>query len=224
MRYGNPSVASAVEHLLASGCDRLLAFPLYPQYASATTGSSLEEVFRVVMPKRVVPAVRVVPPYPDEPAYIDALVDSARRHFAAWVPDHIVFSFHGIPKRYADLGDPYPEHCAATTRAFSAAFGWPAEKMTMSYQSLFGREEWLRPYTDETLKELAGRKFERLAVFCPGFVSDCLETLEEIGTLGKEQYHSAGGGDYRLIPCLNVDEAWVRGMTSIATRELQGWD
>lgn len=224
MRYGNPSTERAIASLRERGCDRFLAFPMYPQYASATTGSSLEEVMRVVLPERVVPALRIVPPYPDDPAYIDALVESARRAFADWTPDHIVFSFHGIPKRYAELGDPYPQHCEATTRAFAEAFGWPMERMTMSYQSLFGREEWLRPYTDETLKALAGRGFDRLAVFCPGFLADCLETLEEIGTTGKEQYQHAGGRDYRLVPCLNVDDAWVEGMRTIVTRELAGWD
>jgi ferrochelatase len=224
MRYGNPSTARAIESLRARGCDRFLAFPMYPQYASATTGSSLEDVMREIAPKRVIPPLRIVPPYFTDPAYIDALVQSARRNFADWMPDHIVFSFHGIPKRYAELGDPYPQHCESTTRAFAAALDWPMDRLTMSYQSLFGREEWLRPYTDETLKQLAGRGFERLAVFCPGFIADCLETLEEIGTLGKEQYHEAGGGDYRLIPCLNVDDAWVEGMRVIASRELAGWD
>ncbi|ODS58612.1 MAG: ferrochelatase [Acidobacteria bacterium SCN 69-37] len=224
MRYGNPSTERAVADLRARGCNRFLAFPMYPQYASATTGSSLEDVMRVLMPERVVSPLRVVPPYPDDPAYIDALVDSARRAFVDWVPDHIVLSFHGIPKRYAELGDPYPEHCTATTRAFAAALDWPPDRLTMSYQSLFGREEWLRPYTDQTLKQLAGRGFERLAVFCPGFLADCLETLEEIGITGREQYRHAGGRDYRLIPCLNVNEAWVDGMTRIVTRELAGWD
>lgn len=223
MRYGNPSIQSAIDALIARGCDRILAFPMYPQYASATTGSSLEEVFRHVAPRRVVPSIRVVPPYFADPAYIGPLVDSARRHFADWKPDHIVLSYHGIPKRYAELGDPYPQHCEATTRAFAAALGWPMDRLTMAYQSLFGREEWLRPYTDQTLKQLATRGFERLAVFCPGFTADCLETIEEIGTTGKEQYHEAGGGDYRLIPCLNVDEAWIEGMTAIALRELAGW-
>ena len=223
MRYGSPSTAQALASLAARGCDRFLAFPMYPQYASATTGSSLEEVLRLVAPERVVPPLRVVPPYPDHPAYIQALVASARRHFADWMPDHIVLSYHGIPKRYADLGDPYPRHCEATTRAFANALGWPTDRLTMSYQSLFGREEWLRPYTDETLKALAGRGFTRLAVFCPGFVADCLETLEEIGATGREQYQHAGGGDYRLIPCLNVDEAWVEGMREIVSQELAGW-
>ena len=224
MRYGNPSTERAMADLRARGCDRFLAFPMYPQYASATTGSSLEEVMRVLLPERVVPPLRVVPPYFVDPAYIDALVDSARRNFADWPPDHIVLSFHGIPKRYAELGDPYPQHCEATTQAFVAALDWPADRLTMSYQSLFGREEWLRPYTDETLGLLASRGFKRLAVFCPGFLADCLETIEEIGTTGMEQYHEAGGGDYRLIPCLNVDAAWVEGMTATVRRELAGWD
>lgn len=224
MRYGNPSIESAIESLLARGCDRLIAFPMYPQYASATTGSSLEEVFRILGRRRVVPALRVVPPYFDDPAYIGALVDSARRHFSGWVPDHIVLSYHGIPRRYAQLGDPYPSQCEATTRAFAEALGWPADRLTQSYQSLFGREEWLRPYTDETLRALATRGFDRLAVFCPGFPTDCLETLEEIGSLGRKQYQDAGGGDYRLIPCLNSDPAWIEGMAAIVNRELQGWD
>src|SRR5690606_21879425 len=138
MRYGNPSTARAVASLRARGCDRFLAFPMYPQYASATTGSSLEEVLRVIAPERIVPPVRVVPPYFADADYIDALVASARRNFADWQPDHIVLSFHGIPKRYAELGDPYPRHCEATTHAFAEALGWPVERLTMSYQSLFG--------------------------------------------------------------------------------------
>lgn len=224
MRYGRPSIESAIDSLVAGGCDRFLALPLYPQYASATTGSSLEEVFRILAPRRVVPPVRVVPPYYADAAYIEALVDSARRHFADWMPDHIVLSYHGIPRRYADLGDPYPAQCEATTQAFREALGWPPDRITQSYQSLFGREEWLRPYTDQTLRSLATRGFDRLAVFCPGFLTDCLETLEEIGSLGKQQYQDAGGGDYRLMPCLNADAAWIEGMAAIVTRELQGWE
>ena len=223
MRYGNPSVETAIESLLARGYERILAFPMYPQYASATTGSSLEATFRHLATKRVVPPLRVVPPYFEDPAYIGALVDSAGRNFVDWMPDHIVLSFHGIPKRYAEMGDPYPRHCEATARAFMRALDWPVDRLTLSYQSLFGREEWLRPYTDETLRELAGRGFNRLAVFCPGFTADCLETIEEIGSLGRKQYQDAGGGDYRLIPCLNVDPAWVQGMKAIALRELSGW-
>lgn len=223
MRYGSPSTDDALRALVAEGCDRFLAFPMYPQYASATTGSSLEEVFRCLAPRRVVPPVRVVPPYPDDPAYIEALVASARRNFHDWVPDHVVLSYHGIPKRYAALGDPYPRHCEATTRAFAQALDWPADRLTMSYQSLFGREEWLRPYTDETLRNLAKRGFDRLAVFCPGFLADCLETLEEIGATNRELYHQAGGGDYRLIPCLNTDTTWIEGMGRLVERELAGW-
>jgi ferrochelatase len=224
MRYGRPSTEDALAELAAAGCDRCLAFPMYPQYSSPTTGSSLEEVMRCLLPRRVVPPLRIVPPYPDDPAYIDALVASARHHFRDWTPDHIMLSFHGIPKRYAELGDPYPEHCRATTRAFAAALGWPLDRLTMSFQSLFGKEEWLRPYTDVTLGELATRGFERLAVFCPGFVTDCLETLEEMGITNRKLYQAAGGRDYRLIPCLNTDDAWIDGMARIARRELAGWD
>ena len=172
----------------------------------------------------MVPPVRVVPPYPDDPAYIGPLVASARRHFRDWLPDHIILSYHGIPKRYAALGDPYPRHCEATTEAFAEALGWPRERLTMSYQSLFGREEWLKPYTDVTLRELATRGFDRLAVFCRGFLADCLETIEEIGTTNRELYHHAGGGDYRLIPCLNTDDEWIDGMARLVRRELAGWD
>lgn len=224
MRYGRPSTADALAELEAAGCERFLAVPMYPQYASATTGSSLEELFRCLSTRRVVPPIRVVPPYADDPHYIGALVASARRHFSDWRPDHIVLSYHGIPRRYAELGDPYPRHCEATTEAFARALGWPREQLTMSYQSRFGREEWLRPYTDETLRVLATRRIERLAVLCPGFLADCLETLEEIGTAGRELYRQAGGGDYRLIPCLNTEAEWIDAMTAIVRRELAGWD
>lgn len=223
MRYGRPSTADALRRLLDRGCDRILAFPLYPQYASPTTGSSLEELFRIAGAMRVVPPVRVVPPYFDDPAYMDALVSSARRHFAEWEPDHIVLSFHGLPQRYASLGDPYPEHCRATAAAFATKLGWPADRLTLSFQSRFGREPWLQPYTDATLLELASRRIPRLAVLCPGFVTDCLETIEEIGLSGREAYHAAGGGEFRLIPCLNTDPAWLAGLGSIASRELAGW-
>lgn len=223
MRYGKPSVEQAVERLLAHGCDRILAFPMYPQYASATTGSSLEELMRVLAPRRVVPSVRVVPPYFDDPAYVDALVASAGTALGDWTPDHLVMSFHGIPQRYAALGDPYPQHCERTAAAFVERFQWPAERFTLSYQSLFGREEWLRPYTDHTLTQLASRRLERLAVMCPGFTADCLETLEEIGMTGRKAYQAAGGREYRLIPCLNVHPSWIEGMRTLVLRELAGW-
>jgi ferrochelatase len=223
MRYGRPSIETAVDRLAKAGCDRILAFPMYPQYASPTTGSSLEELFRVLGQKRVVPSVRTVPPYFESPEYIEALAASIRDGLSGWVADHVLVSFHGVPQRYADLGDPYPEHCRATAQRLTAAMGWPADRVTVSFQSLFGREEWLRPYTDETLKALAARRIPRLAVVCPGFTADCLETLEEMGMTNHELYAASGGGDYRLLPCLNTHPDWLAAMAILARRELSGW-
>lgn len=223
MRYGNPSMASALEALIAAGCDRMLAFPMYPQYASATTGSSLEELARLIAPRRVMPSIRTVPPYFDDPAYLGALEAVTRDALGDWRPDHVLISFHGMPKRYAELGDPYPEHCHVTARGFMDRMGWTADRTTVAFQSLFGREEWLRPYTAEKLKELAARSVPRLATVCPGFTADCLETIEEMGMTNREMYQHEGGGEYRLIPCLNDHPAWIDGMETIVRRELQGW-
>jgi len=222
MRYGNPSTASAIDALVEAGCDRILAFPMYPQYASATTGSSLEEFSTLVARRRVVPSVRIVPPYFDDPSYLAALETVTRASLGDWQPDHALVSFHGIPQRFVTLGDPYPEHCKVTARALIARMGWDGAA-TVSFQSLFGREEWLRPYTNETLTELAGRRLGRLAIVCPGFTADCLETLEEMGMTNRELYQHAGGGEYRMVPCLNDHPAWLDAMATIATRELQGW-
>jgi ferrochelatase len=223
MRYGRPSIAAAVEELLSSGCDRILAVPMYPQYASATTGSSLERLFDTLASRRVVPPIRVVPPYYDLEAYITALAASARDALDGWVPDHVLLSFHGLPRRYAELGDPYPLHCRATARALAAEMGWRDEQVTVAFQSLFGREEWLRPYTDQTLRELAARRVPRLAVLCPGFTADCLETLEEMGMTNRALYGKAGGGEYRLVPSLNTHPTWLDGLAAIVRRELAGW-
>jgi ferrochelatase len=223
MRYGRPSIAAAIDELVEAGCDRLVALPMYPQYASATTGSSLERVFDELGRKRVVPSVRTVPPYFDAPEYIAALAASARDALGDWRPDHVLVSFHGLPKRFAALGDPYPDHCQATARALAAAMDWPFDGMTVSFQSLFGREEWLRPYTDQTLRDLAARRIPRLAVLCPGFTADCLETLEEMGITNRSLYERAGGREYRLVPCLNTHPAWLDAMTAIVRREMRGW-
>ena len=223
MRYGLPSIESAADELVSAGCDRILAFPMYPQYASATTGSSLERLFQVLGRQRVVPAVRIVPPYFEAPEYIGALAASVRDGLGGWAPDHILLSFHGLPKRFADLGDPYPDHCRATAHDLTAAMGWPSERVNVSFQSLFGREEWLRPYTDQTLRDLAARRIRRLAVACPGFTADCLETLEEMGMTNRELYRGAGGLEYRLVPCLNTHPAWLDAMAAIVRRETRGW-
>jgi protoporphyrin/coproporphyrin ferrochelatase len=223
MRYGRPSIAAAVDELVAAGCDRLVALPMYPQYASATTGSSLARLFDVLGSKRVVPSVRTVPPYFEAPEYIDALAASVRDALGDWRPDHVLVSFHGLPKRFTDLGDPYPYHCHATARALAAAMEWPSHCVTVSFQSLFGREEWLRPYTDQTLRDLAARRIPRLAVLCPGFTADCLETLEEMGMTNRELYGRARGREYRLVPCLNTHPVWLDAMAAIVRREMRGW-
>jgi len=224
MRYGEPSIASVVSKLAADGIDRWLAFPMYPQYAGATTGSSLERLFEIARTLRVVPSIRVVPPYFADPHYIGALAAVARESVASLPqpPERCLLSFHGLPKRYATEGDPYPDHCEATTRGLADALGWRGTAIEMTYQSRFGREEWLQPYTDKTL-EAIGRERARVAVMSPGFTADCLETLEEIGLRGAEQYHEAGGPAFHRIPCLNEHPAWIDAMAAIAARELAGW-
>ena len=223
MRYGNPSIASVLDTWLSEGCERLLVFPMYPQYASATTGSSLEAVLRALAPRRVIPALRIVPPYFEDPEYIAALATSARDALAGSQVDHVLLSFHGLPARYAANGDPYPDQCNATARALSDAMGWSRLPVNVSFQSRFGREEWLKPYTDETLRGLARLKVGRLVALCPGFTADCLETLEEMAITNDELYRAAGGTDYTVLPCLNTHPRWIEAMAAIAGRELRGW-
>jgi ferrochelatase len=224
MRYGRPSIADAISELMRTGVDRILAFPMYPQYAGATTGSSLQQLFEDLEQIRIVPSIRVVPPYFADPGYIHALAAVAREALDALphAPTHVLTSYHGLPKRYADEGDPYPSHCVETTRLLEPVLGLPPGGLAVVYQSRFGREEWLQPYTDVTLEEL-GRAGARVAVMCPGFTADCLETLEEIALRGQEQFHSTGGHEYLAIPCLNTHPAWLDAMASIARRELTGW-
>lgn len=225
MRYGQPSIGSAVRELLDWGADRLLLFPLYPQYAGATTGSTCDEVFRHLSAMRVVPALRVVPPYYAHPSYIDALAESVREAMAplSQPPDRIVVSFHGLPQAFVDRGDPYASHCERTTRALAARAGWDAGAYLMSYQSRSGRQPWLRPATDETLIELARGGARNVMVICPGFVADCLETIDEIGHVGREQFRAAGGETLHLVAGLNTRPRWIEAMTEIALEELQGW-
>lgn len=224
MRYGNPSLASVLDEFQALGVERLLAFPMYPQYAGATTGSSLEQLFKEIAGRRVVPAVRVLPPYFDDPDYIEAVARIVERSVGEMdpLPDKLMFSFHGLPKRYADEGDPYPSHCRATAAALANRLGWPEARVALTFQSRFGREEWLRPYTDATLDEL-GREHLRLLVVCPGFTSDCLETLEEIQMTGRERFKEKGGKAFTQVPCLNDDPFWLDTMARLARRELVNW-
>jgi protoporphyrin/coproporphyrin ferrochelatase len=225
MRYGNPSTASAIEKLCGWGAERLLLFPMYPQYAAPTTASTYDEVFAQLPRRRFVPALRVVPPYYDHPRYIGALAESVRERIAELDtrPDRVLLSFHGIPQRYADLGDPYPEHCRATALALAEEMGWNPEDYMVTFQSRFGREPWLQPYTDVTLMSLGNEGVRNVLVICPGFTTDCLETIDEIGNLGAEQFQHGGGKKLDLVPCLNDRPRWLDAMTAIALRELQGW-
>jgi ferrochelatase len=225
MRYGSPSIASAVRELRAWGADRLLLFPLYPQYAGATTGSTYDEVFRQLSMLRFVPALRVVAPYYAHAAYVEALAQSVREAMTSRQrpPDKILISFHGLPQRHVDRGDPYVSHCEATARSLAARVGWEDGTSLISYQSRSGREPWLQPYTDETLVGLARTGVRHVMVICPGFPADCLETLEEIGDVGLEQFRAAGGETLQLVGGLNDRPCWIAAMTEIALEQLHGW-
>ncbi|MGA7615763.1 MAG: ferrochelatase [Thermoanaerobaculia bacterium] len=225
MRYGTPSTASAIETLSAWGADRILLFPMYPQYSAPTTGSTYDAVFAELPKRRFVPTLRVVPPYYEHPGYIGALAASIRERLAKMDqrPQKILLSFHGIPQRYARMGDPYPEQCQATVRALASEMKWNADDYLVTFQSRFGKEPWLQPYTDQTLMSLGKEGVERILVVCPGFTSDCLETIDEIGNLGREQFAGGGGKSLELVPCLNHRPRWIEAMTSIAAGELRGW-
>jgi ferrochelatase len=224
MRYGAPSVADAMNTLKANGCDRILVLPLYPQYAASTTASAFDEVVRVASQWRRIPALRVIDAYHDDPGYIGALVQSINEY---WVrngrPDKLVLSFHGVPRRSLELGDPYHCHCLKTGRLVATELGLTAEQCVVTFQSRFGRAQWLTPYTEPTLVALAKEGARRVDVACPGFVSDCLETLEEIAHEGQAAFLKAGGGEYHYIPCLNERPAWIAALADLAVRNLQGW-
>src|SRR5262245_58639548 len=225
MQIGNPPLGDVVREMIAAGVDRLIAVPMYPQYSATTTASATDGLFHVLMQERRVPAVRVVPPYYDHSAYLDAVTtvigDELKR--LSWEPEHFVLSFHGLPQAYANRGDPYPEQCAATRDALVARLGWPAEKWTQSYQSLFGRDEWLRPYTDDVLRQLAARGIKRVFVATPGFTADCLETLDEIGHESKEVFRHAGGTDLHQCRCLNDHPAWIAAPATLVREQGHGW-
>jgi ferrochelatase len=225
MRYGNPSMRSRLAALASQGCDRILVVPLYPQYAAATSATVGDEAFRALMKMRWQPALRIAPPYYDDPVYIDALAVSLEAHLATlpFVPEVILASFHGIPRDYFDKGDPYYCHCAKTTRLLRQRLRLDDSKLMMTFQSRFGRAEWLKPYTDATVKGLAARGVKNLAAITPGFSADCLETLEEIAGENAEYFHHAGGENFAAIPCLNDSEPGMRVIETVVRRELQGW-
>ena len=224
MRYGQPSVEKALLDLREQGCDRILVLPLYPQYAASTTASAFDAVFDVMKKMRNAPAVRLVRHYHDHSAYIAALAKSINDY---WMtngrPEKLLMSFHGVPRFSLDRGDPYHCECHKTARLLGNELGLAPERYQVSFQSRFGRTEWLKPYTMQTVKDLGKRKTGRLDVVCPGFVSDCLETLEEIGLEAKSAYVKAGGGEFHYIPCLNERHEWIQALARIAAENLQGW-
>ncbi len=224
MSYGNPSMASAIEKLKAQHCDRILVFPLYPQYAASSTASALDAVWRTLLKTRNVPAIRTIKHYHDHPAYISALAQSVREHWRInGKPNKLVMSFHGVPKFHLLKGDMYHCECHKTGRLLAEALELNKDEYLIAFQSRFGKQEWLKPYLANTLEALGKANTRRVDVLCPGFSSDCLETLEEIAMEGKHIFQSNGGGDYEYIPALNESEAWIHAMTAIALENLQGW-
>lgn len=224
MSYGNPSIASAIEKLTAQQCSKILVFPLYPQYAASSTASALDAVWRVLLKTRNVPAIRTIRNYHDHPAYIKALEQSVSEHWSLnGKPEKLVMSFHGVPKFHLLKGDPYHCECLKTARLLAEALELNQDQYAIAFQSRFGRQEWLKPYLANTLETLGKQKIKRIDVICPGFSSDCLETLEEIAMEGKHIFQSNGGGDYQYIPALNERESWIHAMCEIALDNLQGW-
>jgi ferrochelatase len=225
MQVGNPPVARAVHELIERGVDRLVVVPMYPQYSATTTASAADVLFRALMQERRVPALRIVPPYYEHPAYLDAVVAVIREELARlpWQPEHYLLSFHGIPIRYAQSGDPYATHVKRTTAGLIERLGWPRGSWTQTFQSLFGREEWLKPYTEHTLVRLAKRGVRRVFVATPGFTSDCLETIDEIGREAREAFQRAGGEQLHRCPCLNDHPAWIVALATLVREEAVGW-
>ena len=225
MRYGLPPIAERLDHLVVQGCDRMLLFPLYPQYAAATTATVQDKAFDALKTLRRQPALRTVPAYFDHPAYIDALAQSLQSHLQSlsWRPDKIIASYHGLPEDYVEKGDPYYEQCAATTRLLRERMGLGEGDLVMTFQSRFGRAEWIKPYTAETIADLPGQGTKNLVVITPGFAADCVETLEEIAIGAAEIFHEAGGENFSVVPCLNDSDISVEMLTTIIEDELQGW-
>lgn len=222
MRYGRPGIGERIAALKASGCERILIAPLYPQYCAATTATANDAAFAALAAMRWQPSLRTLPPYFDEPAYVEALRSSIEDELAAldFAPDTIVASFHGMPERTRELGDPYHDHCRGTAELLGAALG---RKLVVSFQSRFGRARWLEPATDQVLAALPKENVRRIAVIAPGFAADCLETLEEIAIRGRDTFKEAGGESFAYLPCLNDSPAGINMLRKLIARELEGW-
>ena len=225
MRYGNPSISSKLDAMVRQGCRKVLFFPLYPQYAGATSATANDQFFRALMKQTWQPTARVVDPYFDHPAYIDALAGSIERAYEAAHkrPDILVVSYHGMPKRYLMQGDPYHCQCQKTTRLLRERLGWEEGQIVTTFQSVFGPEEWLRPYTVEHVAELARQGKKSIAICAPAFSADCIETLEEINEEIFESFEEAGGEDFLYIPCLNDEPAHIDALCQVIDENLGGW-
>jgi ferrochelatase len=225
MRYGNPSIKERIEALAEQGVERLLVLPLYPQYAAATTATVNDKVFDVLKTMRWQPALRTLPPYHDNPAYIKALSISLKASLAKldFEPELILASYHGLPKRYFEMGDPYHCHCMKTSRLLRDAMGWSKDYMLSTFQSRFGPEEWLQPYTDKTVERLAKEGVKKLAILTPGFSADCLETLEEIAGENGDIFKENGGEQFAFLPCLNDSDEGMDMLQALVLNELKGW-
>ena len=225
MRYGSPPIAERLEAMLEAGCERVLFAPLYPQYSGATTATAVDEAGRALAAMRWQPSLRTLPPYHDDPLHIDALASDLARQIdaLAFEPEVLLLSFHGMPQRTLELGDPYHCHCRKTARLLEAAMDRPALRFLTAFQSRFGRAKWLEPATDAVLAEEGARGTKRLAVAMPGFSADCLETLEEIALQGRDQFRAAGGEDYAALACLNDSDAGMGMLEAMVRRELSGW-
>ena len=225
MRYGVPSTKSRIEALKAQGCDRILLFALYPQYAAATIATAYDKAFEALSAMRWQPAIRTVPPYHDDPVYIAALAKSLKSEVAKlkWKPEIILASFHGLPVEYVDKGDPYRRHCSETARALREKLGWSDKCLRLTFQSRFGKAEWLQPYTDKTVEALARQGIKNLAIVCPGFAADCIETLEEIAVENGDIFRENGGENFAAIPCLNDSVDGMKVISAVVERELRGW-
>jgi ferrochelatase len=225
MRYANPSTDSRIRELQKQGCERILLVPLYPQYAAATTATACDQAFRALMKMRWQPFVRVAPAYHDDPVYIDRLAKSMQASLAGldFVPEKIIATFHGMPQKYFDSGDPYHCHCQKTSRLVREKLGWPAENWLTTFQSRFGNDPWLQPYTDMTVERLAKEGVKKLALVAPGFSADCLETLEELDGENRHIFEDNGGEQFAYLPALNDSDEGIDVLEAVVRRELGGW-
>jgi protoporphyrin/coproporphyrin ferrochelatase len=225
MRYANPTTESRIQALQAQGCEKILLVPLYPHYAAATTGTACDQAFRALMKMRWQPAVRVAPQYCDDPVFIDALAQSIETHLQglSWKPDGLVATFHGMPQKYLEKGDPYHCQCMKTSRLLRERLGWAKDTWHTTFQSRFGNDPWLQPYTDKTVEALAKSGVKKLVMIAPGFSADCLETLEELDVENREIFEHNGGEEFSYIPALNASDGGLRVIEGIVRRELGGW-